>query len=932
MPKHLRCLILVMWVWVSAMAQLPSYSISAYQANDSPLFLGVAELVFHNKDSLPISEIPLWVPAGTEKKKRPEWHELDPQPGLKFIADSLRFFFKDQVFPFRKDPSHPQLIWVDLQKDLPSGNSFTLGFHFALLNYSNSSQVKDYVHWHPILASENPSVFQPDPSLPAHAQAIPLAKFTASIKSPKNLRISPNGYISNAEEWYWLQQVNSQTEKTKESFEVLSTQERMTAFASREKLEHEVWYKKLVINQKKSRFLAFTSSPNHMVFLTDKLGKREKLTVISSFSNQYMDTWFETPEFLRRAIPEIEKVLGPFTNQQVFLTENNYSNMGPNVFENLAKISSQNGEINFQRELLSCLVQIHLNQTKKPYHPKASPWLMEGLAHLIAEEVWHSLAANLVAPGTGTQDFAKIWEPQRLMQKDYPVRYPLTRNHLLLRNIQIEKVKRAFSGLYAYISPEDFNGFLRRYWYQNRKAGLTYSEFQSELEKRFNLQLNWLFISHLKENAWADYSIEWLHGSQVLIKNKNQIPSPLHIQGFFQDQKVLDGWFQGFSEDTVLDLKAKDLDQIWVNIGLSMPDENLKDNMVNLRNSLVKKRPFSLQFIGDAFNPRKDQWFWGPALRLTAYDGMGFGLNLSNSSYPRRPIYLSVSPVFSLNNKEIIGSVSLGKRVYHQGKNRLKEDYKIHAHRFTGPDQSQWTRLHFSSTLSFQKNYESPWRITVGADVQRLQSSQSIPESSSINFSQTWMFRLRGELKLNHKLGYLTSHYQAISNGKEIRLETYGDLHPYQKLLKGFKGNYYLGMSIGQAGDLKISPMQAEDFFFDHLIYNRFKGTNQYIPERGRILTENDLRRRFVFGSYTLKYTSLKYIQPYSQIGIDYSSVYLGSGVMLSPLPNWIQIYFPLYSNQSLIWQEENYLNQVRFALVFNLEERLEQACKRLFY
>ena len=466
------------------------------------------------------------------------------------------------------------------------------------------------------------------------------------------------------------------------------------------------------------------------------------------------------------------------------------------------------------------------------------------------------------------------------------------------------------------------------------KAIKTFSETRGTvslnqvLKEKTNKNVQWFFDTYLTDREAYDLSIK------NVIKGKNEIrftvseenskPVPFKLDLIQDDKIISEQWIHHSGKDTILQLKSLDADFVAINSNRFLPEKNRPNNWKYLKSSSGFK-PLQLTFYGDSENLKRNQLFYHPISDFNAYDGFTGGMRIYNTRVKNQPFEIDLHPQYSFKEQSFVGFFRTRYRfINHKSKNYLNQVF------LTGKSYHYNTNLRYTSLQPSFSMYFRPFDLrsnkrqlfniswyNVFRD--RDPNIQTAPDYSVLSLLHRYnnsdavnVFSTNSNFEASNKFGkiYFSSNYRKLfPSGRQFAIRFFAG----KFLWHNTKETQYFDFNLNRSPDYL--------FRYDYLGRSEDTGiySQQFVPAEGGFKAFFDQSSANDYmASINASIGLWKWIEFYGDVGIlrnkSLSAVtYFDSGFKFSLVPDYFEIFFPLYSSNGFEPTQSRYATKIRF-------------------
>jgi hypothetical protein len=469
------------------------------------------------------------------------------------------------------------------------------------------------------------------------------------------------------------------------------------------------------------------------------------------------------------------------------------------------------------------------------------------------------------------------------------------------------------------------------------------------LKKNTKEDINWFFETVINTRKLIDFKFGTVKKTDenvtVTIKNKTQTNVPISFYGLKNDTVVFKKWITNVSTDTTFVVPRNGADKLTLNYFNEIPEYNLRNNWKSLKGFFYNNRPLKLNFFRDLEEPYYNQLFYVPEFEFNLYDGLAFGMNFNNKSLLNKPFNFSVTPFYSPNTQSMVGKASFSiDQLFRDEGSLYRIRYIMAASQFHYAPDARYTKINPIVQFFFR---DKDLRRNKNEFIQMRQLFASRESSPFILDNNTEDYNL-----FNIKYGNIqsegTKHFSFLSDLQVANSfgKVYTEIH-YRKLfennrqisLRFFAGTFLYRSTTSDFFSFGLD--QPTDYMFELPLLGRSETTGlysqQYVYAEGGFKSKFDVRFANQWMTTTnATFNIWNWVQVYGDIGLfknQYQSprfVY-DSGFHLNLVPDYFELFFPVYSSNGFAFNENNYDEKIRFVVTLTPQTLISLFTRKWF-
>lgn len=529
---------------------------------------------------------------------------------------------------------------------------------------------------------------------------------------------------------------------------------------------------------------------------------------------------------------------------------------------------------------------------------------------------------------------------------DQPLGTP--KDDLLKFNQQIANPYQAglhLRNLEHYIGKTPFRIALRQAVDASLQGKFNRAYWQKLLEYQAGKSLDWYFNQVYDSREVIDYRIvkaDTKNDSTYLhLRNVGGISSPIQLYAIDKNTISQRQWLEGFAQDTTVVVPAN-WGKTWVlNLEDITPEFNPRDNWY--RQGKIFNRPVQLTFMKDVEFPHVQQLLWVPNFEYNLYDGFSPGLRLHNRTILDKRFSFDIIPTYSIKTGEVIGSGTLVYNHYRRNSNWYYTRFSVSGNYFHYAPEATYTRWnpmiqwrYRPDDLRKNTRHLAMLRYVM---VDRQTSPYALDDYHDPNYNV-----------LNFRWSYAHDEIQktvglTIDNQWSpdfIKQQLTGQYSTFfapnrQWSIRAYAGVFWRNTT--HSDFFSFGLHRPSDYLFDFNYYGRSEDSGlfsqQFIKSEAALKTiRPDGFANQWMSSINSSITIWNWIEAfadaawYADRGQSAQFAY-DTGIRLNLVPDYFELYFPLYSENGWVGQGGDYSKQVRFVVTIDPKTLINLATRR---
>jgi len=656
--------------------------------------------------------------------------------------------------------------------------------------------------------------------------------------------------------------------------------------------------------------------------------------------------------FIDRISRFLEEKIGPYPFEKMLVSEADYKRNPVYGLNQLPDFISPfpNG-FEFDMEQLKTITGSFLENTLV-LHPRQDYWLYGAIQIYLMMEYVDRYYPNMKIIGDLSNFWVIRWSHASDLEfnDQYPLLYlNMARNNLnqtaftsrdeltkFNKNIAVDyHAGQGLKYLSDYLGEEVLESTLLDFVQKSRSKPSTSRQFLEMLKERSELPVDWFFSDYLGTRIPIDFKITKViqdgDSLQVVVKNKRETQLPVSLYGLDRDSVVYKTWLRPIRDRDTVTIPANGIKKLVLNYEAHIPEYNQRNNYKNLDGLL--NRPIQFRFFQDVEDPAYNQVFFMPVFSYNIYDGFIVGPKMYNKTVLPKGIHYKLEPQIGLRSNTLVGSGSISYTQFLYGNKLYRARYGISANYFSY-DRNLFYRR-FTPYVQFTlrndklrdntKQFITFRNVNVSRDPDPNDPEQE-PNYSVFNFRYTY-----SNPNLIHffKADFdyqLSSRFSKLSATLEYRKLF---LSNRQLNLRFYAGAFIFNSTDNDDDFFSFALDRPTDYLFDYNYYGRSEEqglfSQQLIVAEGGF--KSQLQPAFANSWITTVNASTniwKWIFAYADAGLVHNrgrgtSAVFDTGVRVSLVADYFELFFPLYSN--LGWEPGlgNYDQRIRFIVTLSL-------------
>lgn len=654
-----------------------------------------------------------------------------------------------------------------------------------------------------------------------------------------------------------------------------------------------------------------------------------------------------------RIVHFLDDKLGPYPHKKIITTESAYKVSPVYGLNQLPDFISPFPQgFDYDMEQLKTISREYLENTLM-LHPREDYWLFGALQIYLMMDYVNTYYPKMKIMGSLSNFWVIRWSHASEIEfnDQYPLLYlnmarsnlhqslATPKDSLLKFNKNIANDYYAGDGLNYladYIGKETLETSIKEFFMESKMRTIKANSFQQKLEAHTDLPVAWFFEEYVGKRTLIDFKIKNITKDQdsliVNVKNINNAKMPVSIYGLTKDDEIVfKKWLQPFDSTLTTTLPRANVKRLVLNYEHTIPEVNQRNNYKTVNGLL--NRPIQFRLFQDLQDPKYNQLFFMPEFGYNLYDGFSPGIKLYNKTVLTKNFHYNISPGYGFRSKEFNGSASL---VY---TNRIDNGTSLYSMRYgiAGSTYSYDTDLfykRFSPFMTFafrnkdlrknEKQFINVRNVNVIKDEDPNDPNQE-PNYNVFNAQYVYSnpnlinyFRSVVDYQISSKFSKLSTTFtyrKLFLNNRQLNVRAYA-------------GVFLFNDTPVNEDFFSFALDRPTDYLFDYNYYGRSEDTGLFsqqliIAEGG---FKSQLEPAFANSWITTVNASTniwKWVYAYGDAGLIHNKgrgtqTVFDTGVRLSLVADYFEVFLPLYSN--LGWEPglPNYDQKIRFIVTLS--------------
>lgn len=698
---------------------------------------------------------------------------------------------------------------------------------------------------------------------------------------------------------------------------------------------------------------------DHKFFYVDS----DNLLVATDLANKRLQTHLGAV-LIDRISHFLEEKLGPYPFDKMVVSDADYRSnpvYGLNLLPSF--ISPFPDGFEYDMEQLKTITRHYINNTLN-LHPRKDYWLQHALQIYLMMEYVETYYPKMKLLGSFSNWIVVRWAHAADLEINDQYQYlymnmarrniqqalATEKDSLLKFNMNIANPYYGASGLQYlndYLGEDILNHSIKEFYNKSKLKPISSTDFEALLSEKTDLPIHWFFEDFVGTRSTIDFKIKKVEKKKdslkVFIQNKKETKLPVSLYGLNKKEIVYSTWTAPFDSITSITIPAKDIRKLALNYEGIIPEFNQRDNFKSVKGLLNK--PIQLRVFQDVEDPHYSQLFFMPVFQYNLYDGISVGLELYNKTFLPKQLHYGFKPFIGLKSNSIVGSASLLYTQYTD-----EDDLYAIRYGFSGSNYSYDRGLfykRFSPYMTFvfrpkdlrksERQYINLRSVTVHRDENEKNPNQD-PNYSVFNAQYVYT-----KPQLTDYFRTVVD-YQVSSKFSKLSLQM-----EYRKLflnnrylnLRFFAGTFLFNDSRNDGDFFSFALDRPSDYLFDYDYYGRSEDSGFFSQQL--IVAEGGFKSMLKpayadswIATVNASTSIWRWIYAYGDAGLvrnkgQKAQAVFDSGVRVSLVADYFEIYFPMYSNLGFEPNLPNYGEKIRFIITLSPETLFKLFTRRWY-
>lgn len=712
-----------------------------------------------------------------------------------------------------------------------------------------------------------------------------------------------------------------------------------------EKLEGKSRISELRGNNQMQAVLYLLKNSNFEIIETDKLKVETNL----------QNSWVNPPVqalMVDRIVHFLHSRLGTYPFEKMVISEADYKTNPVYGLNQLPRfISPFPDGFEYDMQQLKTITRHYIDNTLV-LNPRTDSWLQDALQIYLMMEYVDTYYPKMKILGNLSDWWIIKWAHAAELEfnDQYPLLYlNMARNNihqklsapkdsLLKFNLNIANAYYGASGLRymkEYLGGEVLNKAIHDFYETYKLKPIKTLDFENFLSERTSLPIHWFFEDFVDSRSTIDFKIkkveEKADSLKILIKNNRNTALPASLYGLNKNKEVVyKTWTAPIDSLLWVTIPSKNINRLALNYNGEIPEYNRRNNYKSV-NSLLNK-PVQFRLFQDVEDPNYTQFFFMPIFEYNLYDGVSAGIRLYNKTVLPKAVHFSLEPQVGFRSKTIIGRGSISYTQTMDEGNLYAMRYGFSGNYYSYDRGLFYKRFTPYITFAFRnkdlRNNEKQYINLRNVNVYRDNNPNNPDQEPNYSVFNAQYVYTNPNL-INYFRGVadyeISSRFSKLSVNLEYRKLF---LSNRQLNLRFFAGVFLFNDTREDEDFFSFALDRPNDYLFDYNYYGRSESSGLFSQQL--IIAEGGFKSQLEPAFANSWITTLnastniwKWIYAYGDVGLVHNTIrgtdaVFDSGIRLSLVADYFELYFPIYSNLGFEPNLPHYDEKVRFIVTLS--------------
>ncbi len=649
---------------------------------------------------------------------------LFKDPELRGNIDSLDFKVNHKRVYWELLPNQPDICIINLETPLIPGDSIQITTPFRvkipkgvvsrLGHIGESYQISQ---WYPKPAVYDQTGWHPMSYLDQGEFYSEFGCFEVHITLPDNYIVGATGNLQNHSKIEMLDKLSAdtswvKTDNVKETDFPVSSKQLKTLHYSANKIHDFAWFADKRFHVQKEKIILPHSG--------------REVTTMVLFTDEQSELWRDALSYVNEAITYFSDKIGDYPYQNYTAVQSALTSGSGMEYPGITVIGLADDAYSLDEvishEICHSWFYSALGSNERRY-----PFMDEGITSAYTDrylkdkypekKLWEVYVKNekmakfLKVDKMPIQRMQELeWLVQARSNLEQPLNLSATEYTELNYGVMLyNKAPNAFNYLRAYLGDSVFDSAMQEYYNQWKFKHPQPEDLREFIETQTDKDLTWFFTDLLGTTKRMDYKMARIQNQQLLIQNKGELVSPLHIAGISGDTTFFEKWVKGFEGQKWIDLPPGDYSEIIIDPGHVTPEIFRLNNNIKTTGAFPRADPIRTQLLICVDDPEVRTLFYMPAINWSRENGFMLGMAFHNGFIIPKPLQYVAVPIFAFGNTDLAGLGQIAYSITPYDNLIRLITISLEAAQFGAPGQQNYRKLKTGLEVNFRnKNMTHP--------------------------------------------------------------------------------------------------------------------------------------------------------------------------------------------------------------------------------
>ncbi|TQM41990.1 hypothetical protein BC670_3010 [Flavobacterium branchiophilum] len=493
----------------------------------------------------------------------------------------------------------------------------------------------------------------------------------------------------------------------------------------------------------------------------------------------------------------------------------------------------------------------------------------------------------------------------------------------------------SFKYLDAYLGNEIVLKSFQEYFNLNKTQITSRADLKQVLQKKAPKKIDWFFDILVDKRDIIDYKISHLvkkqDSLQFTIQNRTQTNVPIPLYGLKNNQIVFKKWIENVSRDSIFTFPKTNIDHLVLNLTNEVPEYNRRNNWKKIKGFFPNNKPFSFAFMKDIEDADYNQILYVPVVGYNLYDGVTVGMRFHNSAILNKPFNYDIQPLYASKTKSLTGSFSVYFAQFNRQSRWYRSQFGLSGLMSHYAPDALYTKITPFVGITIRENdlrdnkrqflnfrYVAVNRATSNFVTFKETDNYGVFDAKygSNNTEMAKKFGFLNNLQLSSKFGKIATNFEfrkLYENNRQLNVRWFAGAFLYRNTATDF---------------FSFALDRPTDYLFDYNYLGRSEShglfSQQIIIAEGGFKTKlTDAYANQWLTAINASTNIWNWVEVYGDVSA-YKNQYknskfvFDSGIRLNFVPDYFELYFPIYSSNGWDITNKNYNQKIRFIVTLS--------------